>query len=415
MKKIMRVIAAMLALIMMLAVSSFAEEKENEDIVLATVDGEPILFSQIQELIVQYYYYGYIEDYTDVNTVVTYEAENRVLQKKLKENGYFDFTEEEMAAFRTDALDEKQQAIEEYVEYYLSEDTEEARETLRVQAEEVYAGEEEMILDSLVSNAAYDKWTASLELAEIQDEDVLMLFSELAAEDQSYFEEDIPSFEYNLYYGYQSFYMPEGYRKILRLLIPADDELMTAWIDACMAVEEALAAEEPDDSRAATAREEQKKAEEAILDAVKEKTGDILKRLQAGEDFRMLMGEYGEDPYMTGDGAEEGYDVHPDSILFETDMIAATFNEDMKAPGCFTGPFVATEGVTFLYYLYDIPSGPVELTEEIQSMIKEYLENENFSNACQTQIDAWMNECSVMYDEEAITAATEQMAALMEE
>ncbi len=414
MKKIKQGIAAILALIMMLTAFSFAEEKENEDIVLATVDGEPILFSEIQQLIVQYYYYGYIEDYTDVSTVVTYEAENRVLQKKLKENGYFNFTEEEMEAFRADALDEKQQAIDEYVEYYLSEDTAEARQNLRTQAEEVYAGEEELILESLLSNAAYDKWTGSLALAEVSNEDVLRMFDDLAKEDQSYFAEDIPSYEYNLYYGYQSFYMPEGYRKILRLLIPAEDEMMSAWVDARMAEEETVTEEEPDGSRAA-AREERENAEEAILNAVKEKIDDILKRLQEGEDFRMLMGEYGEDPFMTGDGAEEGYDVHPDSILFEPDMIAAAFNEDMKAPGCFTGPFVAAEGVTFLYYLYDIPSGPVELTEEIRNMIKEYLENENFSNACQTQIDAWMNECSVVYDEAAIAVATDRMAALMDE
>lgn len=415
MKRITQGIAVILALIMMLTFFSFAEEKENEDLILATVDGEPILFSEIQELIVQYYYYGYIEDYTDVSTVVTYEAENRVLEKKLKENGYFDFSEEEMEAFRADALDEKQQAIDEYVEYYLSEDTEQAREDLRTQAEEVYAGEEEMILESLLSNAAYDKWTGSLTLTEASDEDVNRMFDDLAAEDQSYFAEDIPSYEYNLYYGYQSFYMPEGYRKILRLLMPADDEMMNAWVDACMAEEEAMAEEEPDNIRAAAARKDRENAEEAILNAVKEKTGDILKRLQEGEDFRMLMGEYGEDPFMTGDGAEEGYDVHPDSILFEPDMIAAAFNEDMKAPGCFTGPFVAAEGVTFLYYLYDIPSGPVELTDEIRDMIKEYLENESFSNACQTQINVWMNECSVMYDEAAIAAATDRMAALMDE
>ena len=115
---------------------------------LATVNGQPIYKSECDDLIASYAQQERSVTYTQAVQQIVF---NRVLELVMQEEGYLDFTEEEVAKMRDEIQALWDGYVEQYTSYYLSEDTEEARAELRKQAEEqLYASG--YSVDSLLEN-----------------------------------------------------------------------------------------------------------------------------------------------------------------------------------------------------------------------------------------------------------------------
>ena len=405
MKQCMKWISFFLAAAMMLSCCSACAE----DTVLAEVNGVQIMQSEVESYLVSYYYYGYIDDYTNYTGMVDQLVEYTLEMQMLSDNGYFDFTEEEEEALRAEAISEKETYIEEYISYNLSEDSDEARAALRVQAEEYYAGYEDEIYSELLNQAAYDRWYLAATENAVSDDDVRAAFDSFVAEDKEIYENDIIEYEIDYYSGYLQFYVPEGYRNVLRVLIPVDETLTEAYIQAQAAWEETL--DENNNPTEATPEAAQRvaDAENAVLESVKDTTDAVYAALAEGVSFKEVIAQYGNDLFMTEEygGLEEGYPVHRESILYESSFVLAAFGDDMHKPGDWCAPVVGSDGVSILYYLSDLPSGAIELTDELFAYIKSYLEENAAAEIMEQQLAEYRENSTVVIYTEAINAAEE--------
>ncbi|MBO2517653.1 MAG: hypothetical protein CW338_10395, partial [Clostridiales bacterium] len=386
MERNMKWIALLLAAVMLISCSgAFAE-----DAVLAEVNGVQIMKSEVEENIIQFYYYGYIDDPGDYAGMVDILVENTLMLQMLSDQGWYDFTEEEEEAIRADAQATLNEYVEEYVTYYLSEDSDEAREALRLQAREFYSGYEDVIYSQVLDDAAYDKWYASVAASAVTDEDVRAAYAAYAAEDKATYRDDIEAYEIDCYCGYTVFYIPEGYRCVLRVLLTVEEQLMEAYTQAQAAWEETLDDNNAPTEATAAAAAVLEQAKQAVLASVSNRTDAVYAALEAGASFEDVILQYGEDPFMTEEygGLETGYPVHRNSIMYDAAFIAGAFGDDMTAFGDYTGPIISEDGVSILCYLCDLPSGPVELTDDMYEDIRAYLEE----NAVYTVYTAQMDE-----------------------
>ena len=157
-------IAACLSLMLAL-VGLVALAQPAQDIVLATVNDEPIYQKDADQLIPALLSYQYIQNAADYATAVDYLVRQKILTLKIAEMKFDEFTDEEKAAFEADAQTEWDNALAEYVNYYLSEDTEEARAKLLEQAEEFYASQgysKQLIYDNMLLRAGSERMSEYL-------------------------------------------------------------------------------------------------------------------------------------------------------------------------------------------------------------------------------------------------------------
>ena len=418
MNKVFRILALCAALVLALSccVPSLAEAIDDAA-VLVTYDGDGITAAEVKDALANLIANGYVTDETDYATAIDYLLQDRILQDKIAEMGLNEFTAEEEEALRADAESQWQQAIDTYVGYFLTEDTDEAREQAKKDAEAYYGAygyNQEALFESLKNSAAYDKLEEKIlegkEYKPTEDE-IRAVFEEYAAMDQQQYEGNVYMYEmYQAYYGAESWYKPEGYRGIIHILLSVDEELLSAYQEAQAAFEDSVTDEAPDgDEALKTARDE---AAAAVLASRQTEIDDIYARLNQGEDFAALVAEYGEDPGMT-DAAQlaAGYEVHQDSVIWDPVFTSGAFSEKMQQPGDTSDPVIGSYGIHILHYLRDIPGGIVELTDEISAEIEQYLENQSMNSIYAEALEGWRSEHEIVYDYDAIALLNAQAAA----
>ncbi|MBQ9195879.1 MAG: hypothetical protein IJ157_01450, partial [Clostridia bacterium] len=129
---IKRILAVCLALLLLCGAA--LAETIAADTVLLTVGDREFNARDIDTRAYLLYSEGRVEEYPDYDTAVDSLIQDAVLEDYLKNNGYTDFDEEEEASFRNEAQATWDGYLDNYVKYYLTEDTEEAKAELRVQA-----------------------------------------------------------------------------------------------------------------------------------------------------------------------------------------------------------------------------------------------------------------------------------------
>ena len=429
--------------------------------VLAAVNGVPIYKSECDDLISRAAQQGTAVTYAQAVEQLQF---NRVLELVMAEDGYLDFTEEETAKMRDEIQAMWDSYLDQYVSYYLSEDTEEARADLRKQAEEgLYAGglSVDSLLENQKMNEGYERLTNALVPEEAVTEDkVQAYYDQLVEQQQSMVGDSAYMRElYSMYYG-NLFYMPSGYRNVTHILIKVDDALLKAYQEAnttytalqqryeeqkkaaeapaAEAAEPAPAeAEEtpaeaaepaPAEAEAAPAEapaeqaevqpteapqepvtEEQleearlamEAAKAAVLESKKDVLDDIETRLAAGEAFETLIAQYNEDP---GLDPAVGYEVHRESIKWDPVFRDAAFSEEMVKPGDHSKPVVGSYGIHILYYLSDAQEGALPMTAEVRAQIVETLRNEMINEAAYNIYQEKLPSVEVTVDSEAIAA-----------
>lgn len=417
--KMMKKLLALCAVLMLLCGAALAEPAETaesaavpEDAVLATVNGEKITAADADDAAYLLYSYGYTENYPDYDRAIEYLIQQAVVKDHLEKEGYLTFSEEEEAAFANEANAQWEEMLDQYVSAYLSEDTEEARASLRDQAIAYYegiGGTLQSVQDELRLNAAVDRMEADLSEGYVPtEEEIQQVFDQYGAQYKEQYENNVPMYEfYTQYYGYESWYIPEGYRSVIHILLDVDADLLKAYTDAQAALDEAESAETPDEAAVAEARAKAEEARAAVIASRQDTIDEIKARLEKGESFQDLIAEYGSDPGMQdAEQLAKGYNVHPESILWDTAFRDAAFQEGMRQPGDVSEPVVGSYGIHILYYLGDVTGGLI-MTDSIHDEIAEYLESSKLNAAYNAGYEEWLSQVEVVRDD----ALIEQMKA----
>ena len=396
-----------------------AEEPKADNPVLATIDGKEVYLSDAQAMLNSLVSGGYITDSTDYKTALDYLIQSRILSDKITELGFDQFTDAEKADFAAKAETEWQEAIQQYVSYFGGGDDTNVEQT-RQEAIEYYNAHgisEETIAKQFQNESSQEKLENYLLEGKditVSEEEIRAIFDDAAEQDMAAFDGNIGTYElYQAYYGQQFWFVPEGYRGIIHILLDVDEGLMDAYTKAQSAYEESKTEEKPDgDEYLKTTMEN---ARDAILDSKKETIDDVYARLEKGEDFTDLISEYNQDPGMKDEARlADGYHVHKESLLWDPVFTEAAFSEKMIKPGDVSDPVVGKNGIHILYYLRDVPSGKIEMTDDIRNDIKAYLETSKKNQIFSEALASWQEQHEIVYNQEAIYALTAPAAEATE-
>ena len=412
------VLTAVLALALALSSAACAEAAADaSNPVLASFDGQDIALDEVKAAVESLYANNYISSETDYATGVQYLLNEKLILSKIKELGFDQFTAEEEEAFMAEAQAEWKAAVDSYMSYFLTEDTDEARAQAEKDGDAYFRARgysEEVLVDSLKDEASYDRlidYMMEGKDVKATDEEIQNVFLQNAAQHQSMYEGNVQMYEiYQNFYGAESWYKPEGYRGVTHILIKVDDALLKAFQDAEAAYEESVTDEAPDGDETLKAARDAAKA--AVIASKQDVIDDIYARLANGEEFAALIRQYGEDPGMTDEARLlTGYEVHKDSIAYDPAFTAGAFSEKMLNPGDTSDPVVGSYGIHIIHYLRDVPGGIVEMTDEIKAEIESSLTNQKMSEVYTQTIDQWMAEHEVVLNYDTINALTEAAQA----
>ena len=407
----LRLKALFMVLVMLLSCAGGFAEEMADDPVLVTINGETFTLSHVDYMMQALYEYGYSASENDYYNTIEYLVYSEAESSKMTELGLDQFTEEENEAFMADAQLEMDSMIEEWITYYSTgSETEEEMTELRASVEDYFAQSGysvEAIADELKYNAAFEKMVEYLKknyVLSVTDEEVKAYFNEGVELDRQEYENDVAKYEmYTTYYGVESWYVPEGYRGVLQILLEVDEALLSDYLEKKDAYEASLDETADGESTAeetvSVTLEDVQNAYNAAMASCQDTIDEIYTRLENGEAFRDLIAEYNIDPGMTDENMlKDGYMAHPDSYMDEA-FLEAVFSDKMQKPGDVSDPSLGMYGIYITYYLREVPSGAVELTDELYSSILGILENEKLSALYNSMIDEWAEECTVEYNE----------------
>ena len=421
MKNVKRLLALLVALLMAVSCCAMAEDAAGapaeENPVLFTVGEKEFTLNEVNDTLLDMYANSYVESMADYDTAIEYLVQMELINNKIKEQGLDQYTAEEEEAFKADAQAQWDEAIQAYIDYFLTEDTEEARKQIVEDAENYYAAYG-FSIDALVEQA---KWNDALDKLQKQtvsvtEDEVATAFDGYVGQYKNMFENNVPMYEYYKYYnGYEMLYTPEGYRGITHILMEVDEALLEAYNTAKAALEEQAAKEGTEEAAAEGAEEAAAPVTQADVDAAlaailasrQKEIDDIYAKLESGETFEALIELYGTDPGMQDpEQLKNGYEVHKESILYDPVFTGAAFSEKMQKVGDVSDPVVGMYGIHILNYLRDIPGGPVEMTAEMHDELLASLMSEKFA----TKLNEWA-ESAVVYNQENIDAAKAEAIA----
>lgn len=398
-----------------------AAEDPNE--VLATVNGVEITrakFNTIYQSMLSVYSQEYDMTNESRQAALRQNAlfvaiQRELMNQKLVELG-LSLTDEERAAAEAEAQSTWDDIVQSGMEYFGitddSTDEERTNATMKILAIlEANGFTEESYKASCVEAAGYNKIIDEIvKDVTVSDEDVQTEFDALVEDDKERYEGHADVYENDQYmnrlyaaYGYTDYitpqyYMPSGYRGISHILLNVDDDLLETYTSLLATYEEQQdqieAGEEVTDELVTL--EQVEAAKQAIIDSVQPTIDEINQKLADGVSFDALIQEYGTDPGMDDETTRaEGYSVNMDSINWNPAFTAGAFTMDKL--GDISEPIVGSYGVHILKYVRDVPSGAVELDDDLREYLRTELlpikQQETFNAA----ITKWMDEANIVY------------------
>ena len=381
MKKLIRLLAVALA-VMMLAGCSLVTVNE-EKIVVATVGDETITKADFNEgfnaLLSQY---GYTQDSEEIadqlktlkENYIAQMVEDKVLEKKIKELGLDQVTDEE----NQDWYDEQYAAL---VENFKTDDTVEDPEAKAAETIENYLSQYGLTLDQMKENSVasissdklYDYVTKDVTVTE---EEAKIEFANKVAAAKEKYDADLSAYVSDFENGATIYYTPKGCYYIKHILISLTDEQKQDIKN--------LRADD-DETVAATADE---KREEYLL-TIREKAESVLKLVDEGGDFEALMEEYGEDPGMKNEAYKNGYLTYAGDTGFVTEFAdaCAALTEDGMTSGLVGSDF----GYHIIRRVSTVPSGEATF-EDVKDSLMESMLTDKKSTTYDQQVEAWVKE-----------------------
>ncbi len=380
------------------------------DAVVATVNGEDITGAMVKA---QYdslldYYGEPTADYVEYYYAYAMEqAITEVLMRQTAaELGLNQLTQEEIEAVYATSDKAWTEALDSYVSYYFTltdESTDEEKADAYAQAEAYYKEQgytQESLREDYLEYDNYDRVTSELfKDINVTDEEVAADYQDAVTSDRALYEFDADAYETQVMmfqYGYADalpWYHPEGYRYVKHILLSVDSDLMAAYTDLAAKYEAQSSADATatDTAEEPVTADQVAEAKAAVIASVQVQIDDINNQLAQGASFEDLIALYGTDPGMTSGSYPDGYEVSEASVGFVTEFVNAAFS--LKAIGDVSEPFLSEYGVHIVKYVGDVPSGPVELTDDEAALIRESLQTEK-----ETEImNAWHDAADIQY------------------
>ena len=384
--KTLKMLLAMLLALCMLFASAYAEtdatneEPADANPVIARLREHEVRLQDVQSYAQQLYSEGLITSQTDYAAALDYLLIYNALPKVMVADLGLEnlLSEDKLQTIYAEAEKIYNDEVASYIAYYYGSDL----------SDEEYQAAYDLIIE-VFANMGYSLEQYKEEYAigeafgahfdtfkfEIEEETIKEVYDSLVQSDKEMFEGNVMMYEYaTSYYGYRSYYMPEGYRGITHILIDADADALAAYASAADA--EAL-----------------ESAKAAVIESCKEKLDEIYGKIEAGESFESLIGEYNTDPGMSGDNLKNGYAVHQNTVVFMQEFTDGAFSEKMVSVGDVSDPVVTSYGVHILYYLRDIPGGAIEYTDEIKTEVETYC----IAKEQDALLRQWLNDYGVEY------------------
>lgn len=388
MKKLIRLLAVALA-VMMLAGCSLVTVNE-EKIVVATVGDETITKADFNEgfnaLLSQY---GYTQDSEAIadqlktlkENYIAQMVEDKVLEKKIKELGLDQVTDEEKAAAEQEIQDWYDEQYAALVENFKTDDTVEDPEAKAAETIENYLSQYGLTLDQMKENSVasissdklYDYVTKDVTVTE---EEAKIEFANKVAAAKEKYDADLSAYVSDFENGATIYYTPKGCYYIKHILISLTDEQKQDIKN--------LRADD-DETVAATADE---KREEYLL-TIREKAESVLKLVDEGGDFEALMEEYGEDPGMKNEAYKNGYLTYAGDTGFVTEFAdaCAALTEDGMTSGLVGSDF----GYHIIRRVSTVSSGEATF-EDVKDSLMESMLTDKKSTTYDQQVEAWVKE-----------------------
>lgn len=388
MKKLIRLLAVALA-VMMLAGCSLVTVNE-EKIVVATVGDETITKAEFNEgfnaLLSQY---GYTQDSEEIadqlktlkENYIAQMVEDKVLERKIKELGLDQVTDEEKAAAEQEIQDWYDEQYAALIENFKTDDTVENPEAKAAETIENYLSQYGLTLDQMKENSVasissdklYDYVTKDVTVTE---EEAKIEFANKVAAAKEKYDADLSAYVSDFENGATIYYTPKGCYYIKHILISLTDEQKQDIKN--------LRADD-DETVAATADE---KREEYLL-TIREKAESVLKLVDEGGDFEALMEEYGEDPGMKNEAYKNGYLTYAGDTGFVTEFAdaCAALTEDGMTSGLVASDF----GYHIIRRVSTVPSGEATF-EDVKDSLMESMLTDKKSTTYDQQVEAWVKE-----------------------
>jgi len=373
MKKFVSVLCVLLAMMMvmsgcgMLAVN---EERDNE-VVVATVNGEPIYKGEYKTLYEQYANYLGIDSVTASSAAYQQDmvairqelldmmVEREVTWQMVEEFGFAELTAEQEAQIQENfnalidlatpsyLVDEDGKAIEN--------PTEEQKAAARAQVIADFGVSEEEYLETLRRTECEDALFEELtDMASVTTDEVRERYNTMVEEDQASYQGNEAEYEQAVMNGSVVLYVPAGLRYIKHILIGFDGNQR----EELSALREAEAfAEDPE----AAALETNAKREEMAKDLEK-KAQEVLDKLDAGTiTFEKAMKEYSDDDQ---DADGEGFIIASSGESYDTEFVTHAFK--VKKVGEYSDLILTDFGYHIIQYAGDVKPGPKTLDDTVK-------------------------------------------------
>lgn len=430
--KMMKRLLALVAALALCCLCAAAETSGND--VLATVNGTPITRAEFEGYLANvssyYAYYGYDVTSEDNAAYIKFLTMDTLVQMALMDQKIIELgvtlTDEERAAAEQEGRDLWVTDVSNAMTYYgvteNSTEAERAAALVQVLAElEALGYTEQSYINDSVENALYIKLEeVMVSGAAVPEGAVEAQYAQLVDRDRQLYADDAAAYESTqqmntvaLMYGMTEYYtdvwyIPEGYRSVVHILLPVDEALMADWADLQAAYEEQQGALEEggEITGEAVTAEEVENARLAALASVQAQVDEINGRLAGGENFVDLIPLYSVDEAMNEETEiAVGYQVHMDSIFCPTGYREAAFA--LENTGDVSAPFVADGGVYILCYVGDVEGGPVPLSDEVHASLHAQLLETAKADKYNETMAAWEAEAEIIFSDEALAFMTE--------
>ena len=371
-----KTLSVFLALLMVL-LSMVAYADENPTVV--TVNGDSITQAELDAMMsaldARMTQYGIDTSSENVQNAIREAAmqelvEDRLLTQDMTAQGCYDMTVEEEASI-TDAAKKSQADLQQQMESYFASymDSQEDSSATAAELAETYLKDSGYTLEYMenyirntVASTKYEQWLMEGE-ADTTQEEIQAAYEERVASSKAAYGNDVSAFETALANNQEVWYRPDGYRAVLQIMLSAQGD---------------------DDAQK--------------LASVKETTDAIYDRLEKGESFESLIAAYGEDSaFDDASFCETGYQVNPQSVLWEDAFVQAAFGDGMKHPGDYSQPVVFGDNVHILYYLRDIPGGAMELTDALAAALGQELYAQRTEEKMEARLATLKEEAEIVY------------------
>ncbi|MGI5919048.1 MAG: peptidylprolyl isomerase [Christensenellales bacterium] len=399
MKKITAVICLLLAAALALGGcsqqgSEAPAESSGAEVIVAKVNGEAITYDEYYTVLSQILdYIGISADSSDADfykeDVVSRLVYEKVLKRKLTEEGYMNLTPEQNAQAQQSATESFKAYIEssyfDEIQDMLGDDYTDAeydaavdkvmQEHLQEELDKAGMTWEEL-LDSYRLPVAEEAAWAELTADAVPTEDeVKKSYDENVAADKADMEEDPTVYEFAVMDGTTIYYVPGGLRLIKHVLIKIDEEASDAV---------ALLRDNGFDAQADLL------LESALAD-IQAKADEVLAKIQSGEmTFDEAVAQHNEDTGMP----EGGYPVYKDSGSYMKAFVTGAYA--LANVGDISDLVATDYGYHILLYAGDTVAGPVpyeSVKDEIYETLKATLQSERWNEIT----DEWVAQSDVEF------------------